>query len=48
MIKAIRETGRVPVQRNTFYEPIRIMESLPSVPDTKNGAEVPESDLVAK
>jgi aminodeoxyfutalosine synthase len=25
MIKAIRETGRTPVQRNTFYEPIRIM-----------------------
>lgn len=23
MIKAIREVGRVPVQRNTFYEPIR-------------------------
>lgn len=23
MIKAIRETGRIPVQRNTFYEPIR-------------------------
>ncbi|MCX8091618.1 MAG: CofH family radical SAM protein [Verrucomicrobiae bacterium] len=24
MIKAIREAGRVPVQRNTFYEPIRL------------------------
>jgi aminodeoxyfutalosine synthase len=23
MVKAIRETGRVPVQRNTFYEPIK-------------------------
>jgi aminodeoxyfutalosine synthase len=23
MVKAIREAGRVPVQRNTFYEPIR-------------------------
>jgi len=28
MIKAIRETGRVPVQRNTFYEPIRVREDL--------------------
>ncbi|HKS38435.1 MAG TPA: radical SAM protein [Verrucomicrobiae bacterium] len=25
MIKAIREAGRTPVQRNTFYEPIRIL-----------------------
>jgi aminodeoxyfutalosine synthase len=27
MIKAIREAGRVPVQRNTFYEPIRTIDS---------------------
>lgn len=26
MIQAIRETGRIPVQRNTFYEPIRIFD----------------------
>src|SRR5579862_1653064 len=26
MIKAIREAGRVPVQRNTFYEPIKLSE----------------------
>lgn len=26
MIKAIREAGRTPVQRNTFYEPIRVLE----------------------
>jgi aminodeoxyfutalosine synthase len=32
MIKAIREAGRTPVQRNTFYEPIKILESAP-VPD---------------
>ncbi len=25
MIKAIREAGRTPVQRNTFYEPIRFL-----------------------
>jgi aminodeoxyfutalosine synthase len=24
MLKAIREAGRTPVQRNTFYEPIRV------------------------
>ncbi len=29
MIKAIRETGRTPVQRNTFYEPIKILEANP-------------------
>jgi aminodeoxyfutalosine synthase len=27
LIKAIRETGRIPVQRNTFYEPLKIHES---------------------
>jgi aminodeoxyfutalosine synthase len=38
MIKAIREAGRTPVQRNTFYEPIKILESAP-VPDaTENSA----------
>ena len=25
MVKAIREAGRTPVQRNTFYEPIKIL-----------------------
>ena len=25
MIKAIREAGRTPVQRNTFYEPIEVL-----------------------
>lgn len=32
MVKAIRETGRIPVQRNTFYEPIR---ELPLVEDAE-------------
>ena len=27
MVKAIREAGLTPVQRDTFYEPIRIIES---------------------
>ena len=26
MIKAIREAGRIPVQRNTFYEPIKVWQ----------------------
>jgi hypothetical protein len=30
MIKAIRETGRTPVQRNTFYEPIKVFENAPA------------------
>jgi aminodeoxyfutalosine synthase len=30
MIKAIRETGLTPVQRDTFYEPLKILESLPA------------------
>ena len=29
MIKAIREAGRTPVQRNTFYEPIKVFENAP-------------------
>jgi aminodeoxyfutalosine synthase len=29
MIKAIRETGRQPVQRNTFYEPIKVWDPSP-------------------
>ena len=28
MLKAIREAGRTPVQRNTFYEPIKIWDSV--------------------
>ena len=27
LVKAIREAGRVPVQRNTFYEPIKIWDT---------------------
>ena len=33
MIKAIREAGRTPVQRNTFYEPIRVLEPLQAATD---------------
>jgi aminodeoxyfutalosine synthase len=27
MVKAIREAGRTPVQRNTFYEPIKVWDA---------------------
>jgi aminodeoxyfutalosine synthase len=30
MLKAIREAGRVPVQRNTFYEPIKVWDNAPA------------------
>jgi len=35
MIKAIREAGRTPVQRNTFYEPIRILENAPAANESE-------------
>jgi len=41
MLKAIREAGRIPVQRNTFYEPIKILEH--PIP-----AEFKESDAHSK
>jgi aminodeoxyfutalosine synthase len=47
MIKAIRETGRIPVQRNTFYEPIKILEKVsPSeVVENPNRSVVLEDNL---
>jgi aminodeoxyfutalosine synthase len=38
MIKAIREAGRTPVQRNTFYEPIKISENSPASEVVENSA----------
>jgi aminodeoxyfutalosine synthase len=38
MIKAIREAGRTPVQRNTFYEPIKVLENTPVPEATENSA----------
>jgi aminodeoxyfutalosine synthase len=35
MVKAIRETGRIPVQRGTFYEPIKVWEGAPAVAETE-------------
>jgi 2-iminoacetate synthase ThiH len=44
MIKAIREAGRTPVQRNTFYEPIKILESL----QTATNADATENSTRSK
>jgi hypothetical protein len=33
-----REAGRTPVQRNTFYDPIRILENVPSAEPVENPA----------
>jgi aminodeoxyfutalosine synthase len=38
MVKAIREAGREPVQRNTFYEPIKLWDSPPKPEETGDGA----------
>jgi aminodeoxyfutalosine synthase len=38
MIKAIREAGRTPVQRNTFYEPIHVFENAPPAEPVENSA----------
>jgi len=37
MIKAIREAGRTPVQRNSFYEPIRVLETKASPNGSNEG-----------
>ena len=36
MIKAIREVGRTPVQRNTFYEPIRVLPDAPAANEAES------------
>ena len=38
MIKAIRETGLTPVQRNTFYEPIKVLGDAPLPEPSENPA----------
>src|SRR5258705_99082 len=47
MIKAIREAGQVPVQRNTFYEPVRVVEQEPTkiTPSTGNPSALLENNL---
>jgi aminodeoxyfutalosine synthase len=36
MIKAIREAGRTPVQRNTFYEPIKVLPDAASANEAES------------
>jgi len=38
MIKAIRETGLTPVQRNTFYEPIKVLADATAAEPAENPA----------
>ncbi|HEV2692366.1 MAG TPA: aminofutalosine synthase MqnE [Verrucomicrobiae bacterium] len=38
MIKAIREAGRTPVQRNTFYEPLKVLDNPAAAEATDNPA----------
>src|SRR6185436_1622280 len=38
MVKAIREAGRQPVQRNTFYEPIRVIDGVMNDMPKQNSA----------
>jgi aminodeoxyfutalosine synthase len=48
MIKAIREAGRTPVQRNTFYEPIKVWDTTTTATDAEsptNKSKVLEDNL---
>jgi aminodeoxyfutalosine synthase len=48
MIKAIREAGRTPVQRNTFYEPIKVWDGAPTETEAEppaNKSKVLEDNL---
>jgi aminodeoxyfutalosine synthase len=46
MVQAIRETGRVPVQRNTFYEPIKTWPAVQS--DPSNSRPAPSAEIVTR
>ncbi len=48
MVKAIQEAGRTPVQRNTFYEPIKVWKPSPSATEAEpppNKSKVLEDNL---
>lgn len=49
MVKAIREAGRVPVQRNTFYEPLRVCEdeAPEEAPFSKESSEILDKNLAS-
>lgn len=46
MVKAIREAGRTPVQRNTFYEPIKVWEPGSAEASTEPAGQ--ESEVLAR
>jgi aminodeoxyfutalosine synthase len=48
MVKAIRETGRTPVQRNTFYEPIKVWDESQAAAISANEAGGDAGELRAK
>ncbi len=46
MVKAIRETGRIPVQRDTFYRPVKVWDKSPAPPAKESSAaKIPRDDL---
>jgi aminodeoxyfutalosine synthase len=48
MVKAIREAGRIPVQRDTFYEPIKVWDAAPAATEAEpptNKSKVLEDNL---
>jgi aminodeoxyfutalosine synthase len=48
MIKAIRETGRTPVQRDTFYRPVKVLDAPPGEDTPAPGvSQVLESNLAS-
>ena len=49
LLKAIREAGRVPVQRNTFYEPIKVWEGLaaPDAPASESRSPLLDRNLAS-
>jgi aminodeoxyfutalosine synthase len=48
MVKAIRETGRTPVQRDTFYRPVKVWDGPPAADAPATGvSQVLESNLAS-
>src|SRR5690242_2072309 len=41
MLKAIREAGRTPIQRNTFYEPMKVWDEVKPAEASVNGERTP-------
>jgi aminodeoxyfutalosine synthase len=46
MVKAIRETGRTPVQRDTFYRPVKVWDKPPTPPSEDSpDSKIPHDNL---